>query len=267
MNDLKPFFDHLDDFEHKHLFDNIPTLWHPLTVLGDALQFILHNLGAHAHRMDAPPGMRFIPTERITRYPEPGVIADDWIEFKEQTYLPNAQVVFEAGTIVEPTAIIKGPAVIGKQCEIRQGAYLRGNVVTGNHCILGHNTEIKNSILMNHTEAGHFNYVGDSILGSYINLGAGTRLANLQFRSAEEKIEGFIRPIMLDIDGREVESGMEKFGAVLGDHVELGCNTVTCPGVLMGKNSLAYPNTTVAKGHYPPRSFLSPKTGKNPGSQ
>lgn len=267
MNDLNPFFEHLDDFEHKHLFDKIPTLWHPLTVLGDALQFILHNLSAHAHRMDAPAGLRFIPTDRITRYPDPGIVADDWIEFKEQTYLPQAQVVFEEGTILEPTAIVKGPAVIGKHCEIRQGAYLRGNVVTGDHCILGHNTEIKNSILMNHTEAGHFNYIGDSILGSYVNLGAGTRLANLQFRTSEEKTEGFIHPITLDIDGKEVETGMEKFGAIIGDYVELGCNSVTCPGVLMGKNSWAYPNATIAKGFYPANSRFSNKPGRGPAQK
>ena len=140
----------------------------------------------------------------------------------------------------------------------------RGNVLTGDHCILGHNTEIKNSILMDHTEAGHFNYVGDSILGSYVNLGAGSRLANLQFRSPREKREGFIQPLTLDVDGEEIATEMEKFGAVVGDYVELGCNAVLCPGVLLGKGSWIYPNMTIAKGSYPPESMFRPKSGRKP---
>ena len=106
-----------------------------------------------------------------------------WVKLKTPIISENLGIRIGSGTILEPTAIIKGPAIIGKNNDIRQGAYMRGNVMVGDHCVIGHCTEIKNSILMNHVEAGHFNYVGDSILGSYVNMGAGSRLANVQFRS------------------------------------------------------------------------------------
>jgi len=171
-------------------------------------------------------------------------------------------VFLDTGTVLEPSAIIKGPALIGKGCEIRQGAYLRGNVVIGDHCVIGHNTEIKNSILMNHTEAGHFNYIGDSILGSYVNLGAGSRLANLEFRSPADKRDVLFPRILIEVEGEEIHTGRSKFGAVLGDYVEIGCNAVLSPAVLMGKESWVYPNVTVPKNYYPPQTRLIPADRK-----
>jgi bifunctional N-acetylglucosamine-1-phosphate-uridyltransferase/glucosamine-1-phosphate-acetyltransferase GlmU-like protein len=108
---------------------------------------------------------------------------------------------------------------------------------------------------MDHTEAGHFAYIGDSILGYHVNLGAGTKLANLQLRTQEEKESGKINPIKITIDEKVIDTGMQKFGAVVGDYVEIGCNSVTCPGALIGKNSWILPNTTVRKGYYLPHSF------------
>ena len=107
---------------------------------------------------------------------------------------------------------------------------------------------------------GHFNYIGDSILGRHVNMGAGSKLANLQFRSREEKQEGFIHPIQ--ILSADLEIGMEKLGAVVGDHAEIGCNAVLCPGTLLGKDTWVYPNLIVPKGYYPPNTVLTTKDRK-----
>lgn len=123
------------------------------------------------------------------------------------------------GTVVEHGAMIKGPAIIGKNCEIRSGAYIRGNVFIGDNCIIGHCTEIKSSIVMNNSNCGHFNYVGDSILGRRVNLGAGSVLANLRFDR---------KAILVG----EEATGLSKLGAILGDDCQIGCNTVLNPGTL-----------------------------------
>lgn len=136
------------------------------------------------------------------------------------------------GTVVEPGAYIRGPCVIGKNCQIRHGAYIRGNFICGNDCVIGHATEIKNTIFLEGSHAGHFAYIGDSILGNRVNLGAGTKCANL-------RLDGLSVPIL--VGDKRLDSGLRKLGAILGDDVQLGCNVVTNPGVLMGKKSHVYP--------------------------
>jgi len=155
-----------------------------------------------------------------------------------------------AGTFLEAGAIIKSPCYIGSGCEIRQGAYLRGDVIIGSHSVVGHVTEVKNSIFMDHTHAGHFAYVGDSILGSHVNLGAGTKLANLQFRTKEELDSDTISEIIIRTGDGAAATGMNKLGAVIGDYTEIGCNTVTAPGAIIGSGCWIYPNTTLPKGIY-----------------
>jgi NDP-sugar pyrophosphorylase family protein len=184
------------------------------------------------------------------------------VEIESPVLLRPLNIFLDQGTVLEPSAIIKGPALIGKGCEVRQGAYLRGNVVVGDHCVIGHNTEIKNSILMNHSEAGHFNYIGDSIIGSYVNLGAGSRLANLEFRSPADKRDILFPRILIKVEGEEIHTGRSKFGAVLGDYAEIGCNAVLSPAVLMGKEAWVYPNFTVPKGYYAPKTRLTPNDRK-----
>ena len=164
------------------------------------------------------------------------------------------------GTLLEPGAIIKAPCVIGSGCEIRQGAYMRGDVIVGDRCVIGHVTEVKNSIFMDNSNAGHFSYVGDSIIGSCVNLGAGTILANLQFRTRGEIDGGRINEIVIRSRGEEIATGMGKLGAVIGDYTEIGCNTVTAPGTMIGNGSWIYPTTAVPKGFYDPGSVI-----KNPG--
>ncbi|VAX19536.1 Glucosamine-1-phosphate N-acetyltransferase [hydrothermal vent metagenome] len=165
-------------------------------------------------------------------------------------YFRSAGVYIGEGTRLEAGAIIKGPSVIGSNCDIRQGAYIRENVIVGDNCVVGHATEIKNSIIMNNTNAGHFNYVGDSILGSHVNLGAGAKLANLKFRMKDEIDNGEMGEIALKIDGKTINTRLKKFGAIIGDYTEIGCNAVTSPGTLIGANCWVYPNTTVPKGFY-----------------
>jgi bifunctional N-acetylglucosamine-1-phosphate-uridyltransferase/glucosamine-1-phosphate-acetyltransferase GlmU-like protein len=116
--------------------------------------------------------------------------------------------------------------------------------------------------MMDHSEAGHFNYIGDSIVGRHVNMGAGSKLANLQFRSREEKQKNFIHPIQIPLPSEDLKTGMEKLGAVVGDHAEIGCNAVLCPGTLIGKDTWVYPNLMVPKGYYPPNTVLIPKDRK-----
>lgn len=147
------------------------------------------------------------------------------------------------GVVVEPGALIKGPAVIGDGTEVRQGAYIRGKCLIGKGCVVGHTTEMKNSVMLDGAKAGHFAYIGDSIIGKDVNLGAGVKLANLKINRKVVKIK------ILDV---EIDTGMKKLGAIIGDGSEIGCNSVTNPGVLLGPGSLVWPGVTVPGGYYPP---------------
>lgn len=163
-------------------------------------------------------------------------------------YLEDDEIYIGKNTVIESGALIKGPAIIGDGNEIRQGAYIRGNVIVGNKCVVGHTTEMKNAVMLGGSKAGHFAYIGDSILGS-VNLGAGTKLANLKI------IESSIN---LYIEGKKYETGLRKFGAIFADGVETGCNSVTMPGTLLGRDALLYPNAT-ARGYFPPNSIIKLK--------
>jgi len=151
------------------------------------------------------------------------------------------------GVVVESGAMIKEPAIIGDNTEIRQGAYLRGYCLVGNRCVVGHDTEVKHTVFLDGAKAGHFNYLGDSILGGGVNLGAGTKLANLRF------LPGTVR---VRHGASSEDSGLRKLGAVLGDRVQTGCNAVTSPGTLLGPDSLLMPNTTAPSGFHPARSVI-----------
>lgn len=164
-----------------------------------------------------------------------------------QAYLINEELIsIGEGTIVEPGAYIQGPCVIGKNCTIRHGAYLRGNVLIGDGCVVGHASEIKQAILLNGAHVSHFNYVGDSILGNQVNLGAGVKCANF-------KLDGTGVKVRL---GLEVESThMRKLGVILGDRSQLGCNSVTNPGTLIGKDVWCHPHMNL-RGFIPSRSLI-----------
>ena len=146
----------------------------------------------------------------------------------------EGRVYIAEGAVVEPTAYIQGPCYIGPGSEVRHGAYIRGNVYVGKDCVVGHTTEVKSSVFFDGAKAGHFAYVGDSILGREVNLGAGTKLANLKLQGNEV--------FYLDPTTRKkTASGLRKFGCVLGDHVQTGCNSVISPGSLLLPKTFVLP--------------------------
>ena len=139
------------------------------------------------------------------------------------------------GTKVEPGATIQGPAWIGENCVVRAGAYVRQDVIIGNGVMLGNSCEFKNCVLFDDCEVPHFNYVGDSILGYKAHLGAGVILSNVRLDRRNVVVT---RP-----DGEMVDTGLEKFGAIVGDGSEIGCNSVLSPGSVIGRRCVLYPGT------------------------
>ena len=148
-------------------------------------------------------------------------------------FISNA-VYIGHGTTVEQGAMIKGPAWIGDNCEIRSGCYIRENVIVGNGAVLGNSCEFKNSIIFDEAQIPHFNYVGDSILGHKAHLGAGVILSNVRLDHAEISVR--------TADG-SVATGLRKFGAIVGDRAEIGCNSVLSPGSIVGPDAMIYPGT------------------------
>jgi NDP-sugar pyrophosphorylase family protein len=143
--------------------------------------------------------------------------------------------------------MVKGPAIIGHNCEIRHSAYIRGNVIIGNDAVIGNSSEIKNAILFNGVQVPHFNYVGDSVLGFGSHLGAGVILSNLKSMKDNVKLK--------DSDGVSMDTGLKKFGALIGDLAEVGCNSVLNPGTIIGKESIIYPLSLV-RGIIPAKVIL-----------
>jgi bifunctional UDP-N-acetylglucosamine pyrophosphorylase / glucosamine-1-phosphate N-acetyltransferase len=161
-------------------------------------------------------------------------------------FVSNA-VFVGRGTIIEQGAMIKGPAWIGEGCEIRNGAYIRENVIVGSGCVIGNSCEFKNCIVFDECQVPHFNYVGDSILGHRAHLGAGVILSNVKLDRGEITV-----PLG---NGTIVPTGLKKFGAIVGDFAEIGCNSVINPGSIIGRNSIIYPST-VWKGVVPENSIV-----------
>lgn len=161
--------------------------------------------------------------------------------------LGDDDIEIGAGAVVESFAMIKGPSIIGPRSEVRQGAYVRGAVMSLTGSVIGHTTEAKNTLLLEGAKAGHFAYLGDSILGCNVNLGAGTKLANL-------KMNDF--PYVFKVEGVKHLVERRKFGAIIGDNTETGCNTVTNPGALLGPGVKVLPNSSVSGGYHPGPAIL-----------
>ncbi len=136
---------------------------------------------------------------------------------------------------IHPTATIEAPAIIGSGTELRPGAFIRGNVITGENCVIGNSTEVKNSILLNGVQVPHYNYVGDSILGNKAHMGAGSICSNL-------KSDG--KAVVIRAD-EEYATGLRKIGGILADGADIGCGCVLNPGTIIGKNTSVYPLTSV----------------------
>lgn len=139
---------------------------------------------------------------------------------------------------VAPTAYIHGPAIIGKNAEVRHCAFIRGKAIVGEGAVVGNSTELKNVILFNKVQVPHYNYVGDSILGYKAHMGAGSITSNVK---SDKKL------VVVKNDVERIETGLKKFGAILGDCVEIGCGSVLNPGSVIGKNTNVYPLSSVRR--------------------
>lgn len=146
---------------------------------------------------------------------------------------------------VAPTASITGPCIIGENTEVRHCAFIRTNAFIGNSCVVGNSTELKNVVLIGNVQVPHYNYVGDSILGSYSHMGAGSITSNVK---SDKTL------VSVKCGEQKIETGLKKFGAALGDGVEVGCGSVLNPGTVIGKNSNVYPLSSV-RGFVPSNSI------------
>ena len=144
------------------------------------------------------------------------------------------RVYIGEGTVLEDGAMIKGPAIIGRNCQIRHNAYIREHVIIGDECVVGNSSELKHSFMFNNAVAPHFNYIGDSILGYQAHLGAGVKISNVKLVAGNVTVE---------LEGQPFDTGLRKFGAMLGDRTDVGCNAVLNPGSIIGRGSVVYPNT------------------------
>ena len=167
---------------------------------------------------------------------------DKYEQVKENVWIAKTATVF-------PSAYINGPAIIDEEAEIRHCAFIRGSAIVGKKAVVGNSTELKNVVLFNNVQVPHYNYVGDSILGYKAHMGAGSITSNVKSD----------KTLVVVKDGKEqIETGLKKFGAMLGDHVEVGCNSVLNPGSVIGRETNIYP-TSCVRGVIPSHSIF-----KNP---
>ena len=155
-------------------------------------------------------------------------------------YNKEDNIFIGEGTVVEEGAKILGPAIIGKNCSISHTAFIRENCIIGDNAYVGHAVEIKNSVILNNSRVPHLSYVGDSIIGNNVNLGGGAKTANFRLDK---------RNVLVKIGDRKIETGLAKFGAILGDNVSIGLNVVLNPGTILGKDSIVYPLVSVTGVH------------------
>ncbi len=265
MLTTKSFFD-LSDFQHSSLFIEDSPVWEALNTLkpfmdahdypsiqSDLIQegvplrssVVLHN------------NHFFSASECIIEFGD--TTKGKLTISKENNVLPGASIIMAGailigsqidigkGVMIEGGALVKSPTILGDYTEVRHCAYVRGYCLTGKRTIVGHATEVKHSIFLNDAKAGHFAYLGDSILGQNANLGAGTKFANLKFLGDTIRIrttDGF------------VDTGRRKFGAILGDGAQTGCNSVTNPGTIIAIGGILMPNTTAPSGYHQPKSII-----------
>lgn len=167
---------------------------------------------------------------------------DEYEKHGEDIWIHKTATVFDS-------AYIAGPCIIGARTEVRQCAFIRGKALVGEDCVVGNSTELKNVILFNHVQVPHYNYVGDSILGTYSHMGAGSITSNVK---SDKKL------ITVKGPDSAIETGIKKIGAFLGDHVEVGCGSVLNPGTIIGRNSNVYPLSPV-RGFVPENSIYKGK--------
>lgn len=192
-----------------------------------------------------PPGF-----EELFSYPTPWETVTQIIPFiqklfNDQKLMPNYKgrkdVYLGKGTTIHPTADIVGPAVIGRNCVIDHTAFLREGCIIGDNAHIGHAVEVKHSIILNNSIIAHLNYIGDSIIGNKVNISGGAILAN--FRLDKQNIS------IKTQYGSKIGTGLQKFGAVIGDNAVIGVNSVINPGTILGKNTVVFPLRSVSGVH------------------
>lgn len=169
-------------------------------------------------------------------------LGPDYTEVSPQVWVHKTAKVFDS-------AYLGAPCIIGPNTEVRQCAFVRGSALVGADCVVGNSTELKNVILFDHVQVPHYNYVGDSILGYYSHMGAGSITSNVKSDKTLVVVKG---------EGEDIPTGLKKFGAMLGDHVEVGCNSVLNPGTVIGCDTNIYPLSRV-RGVIPAHSIFKDK--------
>ena len=225
MNEACVTIKELYDLTHTEAAELLESLTYPWEALPKIKDYIL-SLGA---AIDADP-------EKASQYEKRG--QDVWIH--------KTATVFDS-------AYIAGPCIIGAGTEVRQCAFVRGSALVGENCVVGNSTELKNVIIFDNVQVPHYNYVGDSILGFKSHMGAGSITSNVKSDKTLVTVKGYG-----DYSDIQIETGLKKFGAMLGDHVEVGCNSVLNPGSVIGRNTNIYPLSPV-RGYVPANSIY--KTG------
>ena len=265
MLTVQSFFD-LSDFPDQDLFNPTDHVWQPLNDLKDYMDSYKYPRYDHVIIRDGIPLSEHLiihqgqalswndveifygdATKGQLEVKRAGMVLEGASVIMAGAVLTGKKISIGKGVLIETGAMIKSPAIIGDMTEVRQGAYLRGYCLAGKRCVLGHTTEIKHSILLNDAKAGHFAYLGDSILGCNTNLGAGTKLANLRFIPGN---------ITISHKGEQLNTGRRKIGAIMGDNSQTGCNSVTSPGTLMARKAILMPNTTTKTGYHAERAII-----------
>lgn len=168
---------------------------------------------------------------------------------KEEFQYREGDIWIHKSVTIAKTATLNGPLIIDADTEVRPGAFIRGNAIVGKNCVVGNSTELKNVVLFNTVQVPHYNYVGDSILGTHSHMGAGSITSNVKSD----------KTLVIVKNGHEkIETGLKKFGAMIGDYVEVGCNSVLNPGTVVGRNTNIYPLSSV-RGVIPENSIFKNK--------
>lgn len=222
MLEIKDFFSRLQEFICPELFETELEGFSQLENIWDIL--------------------RRIQSGFTTKYVKPEILGT----VEEGAFLRGNDIYIGKGSVVEAGAMVCGPAIIGENVEIRHGAFVRGHVIIGNGSVVGHCSEVIRSVFLPGAKAPHFNYVGDSILGSNVNLGAGTKLSNLKNDGSNVRTR---------IEEHVVDTKIRKFGAILGDNCLLGCNSVTNPGTILEPDCKVYPCASI-QGHFAAGSII-----------
>lgn len=172
--------------------------------------------------------------EKATNLWDPMVLLEDYIKNYLENQKRKGAALAGKNTQIDPSAKISNSSLIGNNCKILEGAHLRDGVIIGNNCVIGHDSEVKHSVILDNSNVTHFNYVGDSIIGNNVNMAAGAVTANFKHSEKNPLVNLFIK-------GKKTPTSLLKFGALIGDGVKIGCNSVLSPGTIVGKNTIIYP--------------------------